>query len=249
MTAFPIIETIHCDVTEQIATNVISITDGQIYTNANLFKKGYRPAVDSALSVSRVGSSGQFIYFKRLVGTIKNDLTNYRQYVDSSQISDVESDDILLLKLKGIAIECIYQQDQLDGSPIEEIILLLLLYNKGFLNKLTYEQFNNRFLPQVRYLAATELLYVMYIGSVARNRMSKKLERLLSVMLLPIIFLIKQQPVNTLKENCIDNFFYLIPCLHQFRGHSWFPIQQIIVKFILPGSTRFGALPQPRLRH
>ena len=39
------------------------------------------------------------------------------------------------------------------------------------------------------------------------------------------------------------NFFYLIPCLHQFRGHSWFPIQQIIVKFILPGSTRFGALP------
>ena len=80
----------------------------QIYTNANLFKKGYRPAVDSALSVSRVGSSGQFIYFKRLVGTIKNDLTNYRQYVDSSQISDVESDDILLLKLKGIAIECIY---------------------------------------------------------------------------------------------------------------------------------------------
>ena len=149
-------------ISEQIATNVISITDGQIYTNANLFKKGYRPAVDSALSVSRVGSSGQFIYFKRLVGTIKNDLTNYRQYVDSSQISDVESDDILLLKLKGIAIECIYQQDQLDGSPIEEIILLLLLYNKGFLNKLTYEQFNNRFLPQVRYLAATELLYVMY---------------------------------------------------------------------------------------
>ena len=189
-------ETIHCDVTEQIATNVISITDGQIYTNANLFKKGYRPAVDSALSVSRVGSSGQFIYFKRLVGTIKNDLTNYRQYVDSSQISDVESDDILLLKLKGIAIECIYQQDQLDGSPIEEIILLLLLYNKGFLNKLTYEQFNNRFLPQVRYLAATELLYVMYIGSVARNRMSKKLERLLSVMLLLIMPSLRSFVIN-----------------------------------------------------
>ena len=133
LTAFPIIETIHCDVTEQIATNVISITDGQIYTNGNLFKKGQRPAVDSALSVSRVGSSGQCTQFKRLVGTIKNDLTNYRQYIDTSQISDVESDDILLLKLKGIAIECIYQQDYLDGSPIEEIILLLLLYNKGCL--------------------------------------------------------------------------------------------------------------------
>ena len=180
MTAFPIIETIHCDVTEQIATNVISITDGQIYTNGNLFKKGYRPAVDSALSVSRVGSSGQCTQFKRLVGTIKNDLTNYRQYVDTSQISDVESDDILLLMVKGIAIECIYQQDQLDGSPIEEIILLLLLYNKGLVVQgIGYEQFNNSFLPQVRYLAATELLYFMYILSVARNRMSKKLERLI----------------------------------------------------------------------
>ena len=59
ITAFPIIETINCDVTEYIATNLISITDGQIYTNSILFKNGYRPAVDSALSVSRVGSSAQ----------------------------------------------------------------------------------------------------------------------------------------------------------------------------------------------
>ena len=58
-TAFPIIETINCDVTEYIATNLISITDGQIYTNSILFKNGYRPAVDSGLSVSRVGSSAQ----------------------------------------------------------------------------------------------------------------------------------------------------------------------------------------------
>jgi F0F1-type ATP synthase alpha subunit len=59
ITAFPIIETINCDVTEYIATNLISITDGQIYTNSILFKNGYRPAVDSGLSVSRVGSSAQ----------------------------------------------------------------------------------------------------------------------------------------------------------------------------------------------
>ena len=178
LTAFPIIETIHCDVTEQIATNVISITDGQIYTNGNLFKKGYRPAVDSALSVSRVGSSAQCKYFKRLVGSIKNDLTTYRQYVETSQISDIESDDILLLKVKGIAIESIYQQDYLDASPIEEILVLLLLYNKGFFNKVRYLECNNRFLPYIRYLGTTELLYLMYICSLARNRMSKKLERL-----------------------------------------------------------------------
>ena len=62
ITAFPIIETIHCDVTEYIATNLISITDGQLYTNGILFKNGYRPAVDSGLSVSRVGSSAQFTF-------------------------------------------------------------------------------------------------------------------------------------------------------------------------------------------
>mgnify|MGYP003955395053 CR=1 FL=1 len=60
ITALPIIETINCDVTEYIATNLISITDGQIYTRSNLFRNGYRPAVDSAISVSRVGSNCQF---------------------------------------------------------------------------------------------------------------------------------------------------------------------------------------------
>ena len=60
ITALPIIETINCDVTEYIATNLISITDGQIYTRSNLFRNGYRPAVDSAISVSRVGSNAQF---------------------------------------------------------------------------------------------------------------------------------------------------------------------------------------------
>jgi F-type H+-transporting ATPase subunit alpha len=60
ISALPIIETINCDVTEFIATNLISITDGQIYTRSDLFRAGYRPAVDSAISVSRVGSMAQF---------------------------------------------------------------------------------------------------------------------------------------------------------------------------------------------
>ena len=91
-----------------------------------LFKKGYRPAVDSRLSVSRVGSSAQFKYFKHLVGNIKNDLTNYRQYIETSQIGDVESEDIRVLKLKGRTIEHMSYQDYLDGSVIEETILYLL---------------------------------------------------------------------------------------------------------------------------
>jgi F0F1-type ATP synthase alpha subunit len=66
--------------------------------------------VDSALSVSRVGSSAQFSFYKLLIGTIKNDLTNYRQYIESSQLGS-DDEESNLLKLKGTSIEYIYQQD------------------------------------------------------------------------------------------------------------------------------------------
>ena len=203
MTAFPIIETINCDVTEQIATNVISITDGQIYTNANLFKKGYRPAVDSRLSVSRVGSTAQFKYFKHLVGSIKNDLTNYRQYIETSQIGDVESEDIRLLKLKGRAIEAMSYQDYLDGSAIEETILLLLLQGKGFFNKLSpegNEEFNTYFFPLIRLLAGSEFLYLSYIAHLGKSRISKKIERLIGSF-----YIRYQQQHSKIKENKLRN--------------------------------------------
>lgn len=110
ITALPIIETINCDVTEYIATNLISITDGQIYTRSNLFRNGYRPAVDSAISVSRVGSNAQFKYLRRLVRSIKNELTNYRRWIESAHIADEseETEDVQLLRLKGRSIECMY---------------------------------------------------------------------------------------------------------------------------------------------
>lgn len=138
ITAYPIIETILCDVTEYIATNLISITDGQLYTNGIIFKNGYRPAIDSSLSVSRVGSSAQFNLLKLLVGTIKNDLTNYRQYVESSQLA---MDEISESYNKGRSIEYIYYQDQLDGSSIEQTILLLILLHQGLLHNLVHEQY------------------------------------------------------------------------------------------------------------
>jgi F-type H+-transporting ATPase subunit alpha len=163
ITGIPIIETINCDFTEYIATNVISITDGQIYTNGNLFKNGLKPAVDSALSVSRVGSNAQFKYLKRLVGSIKNDLTNYRTHLETCQIADEEeeTEEIRLLRLKGRALESMYYQDWLDLSPIEETVLLLLLYNKGYFNgDPLIEQFNNQLLPYIRTIVGLDFLYL-----------------------------------------------------------------------------------------
>ena len=217
MTAFPIIETINCDVTEQIATNVISITDGQIYTNANLFKNGRRPAVDSTLSVSRLGSSAQFKYFKHLVGSIKNDLTNYRQQVESSQIGDIESEEVRVVRLKGRALESIQCQDQLDPSPIEETILVLLIQNKGFLNKLRHEEFNNIFFPYLRLLIATEVLYLIYIGNLAKSRISKKIERLIETFLIIIISLINYSQIDLLPIGPLSQRIYTTAALTKPR--------------------------------
>ena len=139
------------------------------------------------ISVSRVGSSAQVKQFKHLVGSIKNDLTNYRQYVETSQIGDVESEDIRLLKLKGLGIECIYYQDQLDGSPIEETIVVILIQNKGFLNNLGGSEFNNIFLCYLRLLHASDFLYLSYIANLAKSRLSKKIERLIETFLIRLI--------------------------------------------------------------
>ena len=83
LTAFPIIETINSDISDYVATNVISITDGQIYTASQLFKNGYRPAIDSAVSVSRVGSSAQFRLLTKLVGTSKSLITIFREATEA----------------------------------------------------------------------------------------------------------------------------------------------------------------------
>jgi len=92
ITSLPIIETINADITEYIATNVISITDGQFYTNRNLFMNSNRPSIDSGLSVSRIGSNAQCKLIKIISVGIKNELTNYR-------MDDLASDSMDFLKL------------------------------------------------------------------------------------------------------------------------------------------------------
>ena len=104
ITALPIIETINADITEYIATNVISITDGQFYTNHNLFSYSTRPAIDSGLSVSRIGSNAQSKLMKVISLGIKNELTNYR-------LEDLDSESLDFLKLSSLNL--IFYQDYL----------------------------------------------------------------------------------------------------------------------------------------
>lgn len=101
ITAFPIIETMNNDISEYISTNVISITDGQIYTHPELFRQGIRPAIDPGLSVSRVGSSAQCTLMKRLVQDIKPLLVEYRKGLGADP----------LLQTRGAQLDLIYNQN------------------------------------------------------------------------------------------------------------------------------------------
>jgi len=134
LSCFPIIETVNSDITEFIATNVISITDGQIYTNKQLFNFGIRPAIDSALSVSRIGSSSQCKFMSRLSSGIKNELTNLRQSSFSTSGSS--------LSPSMIWLDVIFYQSHLFISSLETTIAILILYTlispTGFLASMSF---------------------------------------------------------------------------------------------------------------
>ena len=148
ISSLPIIETINADITEYIATNVISITDGQFYTNPNLSMNSNRPAIDSGLSVSRIGSNAQCKLMKIISSGIKNELTRLR-------MDNMEDHSIEFYKL--CSLNLIFYQDYLLISSIELSIILLLVYRNGIL-------FNNTFMIlRLIYLLSIDYIYCIYI--------------------------------------------------------------------------------------
>lgn len=148
ITSFPIIETINSDITEYIATNIISITDGQFYMNKILFLNSIRPAIDSSLSVSRIGSSAQCKLIKLLSIGIKNELTNYR-------IMELNNNSILFIKL--VTLNCIFIQDHFFISSIENNIILLLLY----INSIQFNSGNDIYI--ILFILSSDYYYLYYL--------------------------------------------------------------------------------------
>ena len=140
ITALPIIETQAGDISAYIPTNVISITDGQIFLNSDLFNNGIRPAIDTGLSVSRVGSAAQYELVKKVAGTLKLDLANYSELVDFSQFSsdlDVETKKLLDHGKKVVEI---LKQDQYQPLNFVHEGLILLAIKEKLTDLLTLEQ-------------------------------------------------------------------------------------------------------------
>ena len=135
LTALPIIETQAGDVSGYIPTNVISITDGQIYLEPELFNAGVRPAINVGISVSRVGGNAQIKAMKQVAGKLRLDLAQYRELVTFAQFG-TELDKASQAQLeRGMRLTEILKQDQYVPLPVERQILVIYAGNRGFLDE------------------------------------------------------------------------------------------------------------------
>lgn len=136
LTALPVVETQGGDVSAYIPTNVISITDGQIFLETELFYKGIRPAINVGLSVSRVGSAAQMKAMKQVCGSLKLELAQYREVAAFAQFgSDLDAATQALLN-RGARLTEVLKQDQYCPMPVEQQVVVLFAAVKGYLDKL-----------------------------------------------------------------------------------------------------------------
>jgi F-type H+-transporting ATPase subunit alpha len=136
LTALPIIETQAGDVSGYIPTNVISITDGQIYLEQELFNAGIRPAINVGISVSRVGGNAQIKAMKQVAGKLRLDLAQYRDLVTFAQFG-TELDRASQAQLdRGQRLTEVLKQDQYVPFPVEKQVLIIYAGNRGFLDEL-----------------------------------------------------------------------------------------------------------------
>merc|ERR1719213_815947 len=153
LTALPVIETQAGDVSAYIPTNVISITDGQIFLETELFYKGIRPAVNVGLSVSRVGSAAQIKAMKQVAGTLKLELAQYREVAAFAQFgSDLDASTQQLLN-RGVRLTELLKQGQYVPMPIEDQVAVIYCGVRGFLDKVEpakITEFEKQFLAHVK---------------------------------------------------------------------------------------------------
>jgi F-type H+-transporting ATPase subunit alpha len=140
LTALPVIETQAGDVSAYIPTNVISITDGQIFLETDLFYRGIRPAINVGLSVSRVGSAAQIKAMKQVAGRIKLELAQYREMAAFAQFaSDLDASTQRLLA-RGARLTELLKQPQYQPMPVEEQVVSIFAGTRGYLDKVEVAQ-------------------------------------------------------------------------------------------------------------
>ena len=167
LTALPIIETQAGDVSAYIPTNVISITDGQIFLESDLFNQGFRPAVNVGISVSRVGGSAQVKSMKKVAGTLKIDQAQYRELEAFSKFSS-DMDPITAMALdKGRKNNRLLIQPQYSPMPVGEQVAILYCGTKGLLKYIELDQvddFQMTFFQKMRAFHREDVLEPLSVG-------------------------------------------------------------------------------------
>ena len=178
LTALPIIETQAGDVSAYIPTNVISITDGQIYLESSLFNQGFRPAINVGISVSRVGGNAQIKSMKKVAGTLKIDQAQYRELEAFSKFSS-DMDPVTAMVLdKGRKNNRLLIQPQYSPMPVGEQIAVLYCGIHGLLSKVPLDrviEFEDRFVEIVRGKYKESILDVLSNG-VMNDEVGKLIE-------------------------------------------------------------------------
>jgi F-type H+/Na+-transporting ATPase subunit alpha len=140
LTALPVIETQAGDVSAYIPTNVISITDGQIYLEADLFNSGMRPAINAGISVSRVGGNAQIKAMRQVAGTLRLDMAQYRELAAFAQFGSDQLDKTTQAQLfRGQRLMEVLKQDQYQPLPVEKQIVLIFAATNRYLDTVAVE--------------------------------------------------------------------------------------------------------------
>lgn len=169
LTALPIIETQAGDVSAYIPTNVISITDGQIFLETDLFNQGFRPAINVGISVSRVGGSAQVKSMKKVAGTLKIDQAQYRELEAFSKFSS-DMDAVTAMAIdRGRKNNKLLVQPQYSPMPVGEQIAILYCGTKGLMSKIEVDQvpvFQEKFLQQLRARHQEDVIAPLAAGKI-----------------------------------------------------------------------------------
>lgn len=181
LTALPIIETQAGDVSAYIPTNVISITDGQIYLEPDLFYQGIRPALNIGLSVSRVGSAAQTKAMKQVAGKLRLDLAQYRELAAFAQFSsDLDSETKLQIE-RGKRITEVLKQDQFEPLPVAKQVISIYAATNGYLNEIAVEKIKDA--ENSLYTFVAEKYKSFYDNLSTKNELTKELEEELKKIL------------------------------------------------------------------
>ena len=178
LTALPIIETQAGDVSAYIPTNVISITDGQIFLETDLFNQGFRPAINVGISVSRVGGSAQIKSMKKVAGTLKIDQAQYRELEAFSKFSsDMDSVTVMTID-RGRKNNQLLIQPQYSPMPVGEQVAILYCGTHGLMRDIRIDQviaFQHEFLESLRASHRQDVLEVLE-GGVINEQVTKVIE-------------------------------------------------------------------------